>query len=100
MGEREAVGSGGPTTDGGETNWSGGEPVEEVVIDPLDLNFVYSSWQPPGVHWTDPAAKRTAAAAEKVRVCDACHCKENPRYELIWTGSDVGEGCQKCFWSL
>lgn len=39
--------------------------VEDVEIDQADLNFVFSSWQP-GVPRSDPAAKRTAAAARKV----------------------------------
>lgn len=39
--------------------------IEDVEIDQADLNFVYS-WQP-GVPRSDPAAKRTAAAARKVR---------------------------------
>ena len=46
---------------------AGNEPwIEDVEIDQADLNFVYSSWQP-GVPRSDPAAKRTAAAARKVR---------------------------------
>lgn len=40
--------------------------IEDVEIDQADMNFVYSSWQP-RVPRSDPAAKRTATAARKVR---------------------------------
>ncbi len=75
-GERDEEGGssgGGGGGGGGETSGGvspGGGLIEEA-IDPLDLSFVYSnsSWQPAGVHRSDPAAKRTATAAREVCVC-------------------------------
>lgn len=48
--------------------------VEDVEVDPNDLTFVYSSRQATtGVRRGDPATKRTAEAARKVRAVLPCH---------------------------